>query len=126
VRISVMAFLVDVLNGDTGSMAVLADWVEEFHSEHPEAELYIKRLRQPTTVRLRTMIDIIIKFGPKEERLKINNLLRRAIRSRRRPNSKGTTHAFMKKRWSLTRSWFITDELRKGLGVILSRSGEES
>lgn len=82
---------------------MLADWIEDNNPVHPEAEQYIKRLRRPETLRLRTLLDAGIKLGDKQTRKILSKIVRRALRQR--TWSKGCMLAFLKKAFSLKMDW---------------------
>lgn len=63
---------------------VIADWIEEYKSNHPEAAVYIKRLRTKA-IRIRTVIDVVCKFGNRSERKLFCRIDRIVLRMRHRP-----------------------------------------
>lgn len=70
--------LKDYLEGkNTVGPALIADWIEEVKFDHPEAKVYIKRLRMKK-VYTRTLLDVCVKFGTsrvRKEASKIGRLL---------------------------------------------------
>lgn len=112
-----------ILEGQIFEACVLADYLEDTCNSHPEYARYHKFLKQPGTLRLQTVLDVIIKFGAKKERSTMMKIIRMAKRHKKRPHSKGTLQAFMGKKWSLTRPWFMTNKIKEALGSGVSSIG---
>jgi hypothetical protein len=115
--IDMIETLRDVLAGSRGSCGILADWLAEYCSNHPEFATYHKRLIDPDKLRLQTLIDVIVKFGDKKQRSEVARMIRQMLRDKKRNNSKGTVRAYMKKQWSLRTEWFAVKFLQEKLGV---------
>ncbi len=71
------------LSGSQGDLGIVADWIEDNASSHPEAGVYCRRLRDPESVRIQTIIDVIAKFGTRKERKEICRIQRIALRCRK-------------------------------------------
>ncbi len=94
--------LKEVLKGNRLHARILADWIEEYKSGHREFARYHKMLLNPDTLRLQTLLDVIIKFGPKKQRSLASQILRKVMRSSTRRPSKGCLRALLKKKWSFS------------------------
>lgn len=56
---------------------LMADWIEDNNPTHPEAQLYIDRLRHWKTVKISDLTESVAKFGCKKSRRLIRRLMRR-------------------------------------------------
>jgi hypothetical protein len=112
-----LEILKEVLEGKKPNARILADWIEDNCSSHPEFARYHALLHQPDTLRMQTILDVIVKFGHKKQRSLAMKIIRTAMRSRDRRHNKGTIRAYMKKRWSLTRKWYMTEKISHALGT---------
>ena len=63
---------------------VVADWIEDHKSTHPEANTYMARLRAPR-IRIRTLIDVVCKFGSRSERKLYSRINRIVLKMRHTP-----------------------------------------
>jgi hypothetical protein len=106
-----------ILAGQKDEALILADWLDEHCQGHPELNYYLTKLRDPKKLRMQTLLDCIIKMGPKKQRSLCVKLIRRALRSKDRWSNKGTIRAYAKKRWSLTRPWYLATKLSEYLGT---------
>jgi hypothetical protein len=95
---------IEVLKGNAIYARVMGDHLMDNCQGMPEVDLYIKRLTNEKTLRLQTIVDCVIKFGLPIERRIMSKVYRTVCRSRY-PVSKKTLLAFMKKSWSLNRTW---------------------
>lgn len=68
---------------DELQLKVLADWIEENSSGHPESDVYSRRLRDTTSVRVSTIVDVIAKFGTRQERKEISRIMRLSLKRRK-------------------------------------------
>lgn len=60
---------------------LIADWIED-HSMHlPQAQVYVDWLRNPATVRLKTVVEAVAQFGDKKSRRLIRRKLFRNIKT---------------------------------------------
>lgn len=64
------------LEGEQLILKIVADWIEDNYSGHPEAGTYCRRLRDPQNIRIQTVIDVIAKFGTRKERKEICRIQR--------------------------------------------------
>jgi hypothetical protein len=97
---------------------IIADHLEDNFRQHPEVEVYVKRLRSKEPLRMRTLLDIGCKFGNRRCRKVAAKIGRLVLRHRQRWNSRGATLAWMKKRFSLQSSWPMKDNLRTLLKIV--------
>ena len=77
------------LTGQDAEFLIVADWIEENASGHPEADTYCRRLRDLKNLRVQTVIDVIAKFGTRSERKEICRIQRIALRSRKSGHQQG-------------------------------------
>lgn len=62
-------FIFEMCNGDGVAFNGLQDWfLCDCNSHHPEYHIYRKRMEKPEFLTIQTVIDIITKFGDKEDR----------------------------------------------------------
>lgn len=96
----------EVLKGKTDYARIMGDHLMDNCQGMPEVEVYTHRLtnENPRKLRLQTLIDVVIKFGLPIERRMMSKVYRKVCRVRY-PHSKRTLLAFMKKSWSLNRTW---------------------
>lgn len=73
-----------LVRNDAHLFNVIADWIEEFRMDHKEANVYLKRLRTPG-LRIRSVIDVVCKFGSRGERKLFNRINRIILEMRHRP-----------------------------------------
>ena len=71
-----LPLLLDVLTKDVQHSLIMADYLEENFEGNLELPMYLKRLRQPNKLRLATLIDVVSKYGTKEERWAIVKVMR--------------------------------------------------
>lgn len=114
-----------ILEGRKGEALPMADWLYDTHSEHPEFARYHKLLARPDTLRLQTVVDVVIKFGTKKERSAMTKIIRKIKRAKNRGMSKGVLQAYMGKSWSLQRPWFMAEKIKEALGCGASALGSE-
>lgn len=113
-----LEFIISILEGDEGSSLILADYIEDYFPDHKEAEMYCKRLRDPKTLRLQTVIDCGIKFGDKKTRTELSKTVRKCLdKLHFIAWKKPTTRAYCKKSWSLNRKWRFKQELHEVLNA---------
>jgi len=79
-RDELMKYLEDL---DPTRLLVMADWLEDHCSYRPEVDIYVRRLRQPSSVHLRTLLDVVGKFGTPKERRMIHKDVRSILRALR-------------------------------------------
>jgi hypothetical protein len=65
---------------------VVADWIEEFKRDHPENPVYLERLRSPN-IRVRTIIDVVCKYGNRQERKLFARVNRIVLELRHKPDN---------------------------------------
>ncbi len=63
--------------------SLLADWIEDKNPTHPEASLYVERLREKL-VTMSTLVEAVAKFGDKMSRRLIRRVMRKVFRHSRR------------------------------------------
>jgi hypothetical protein len=68
--------VLSALNSETWQFNIVADWIEDNFSGHPEAGLYCRRLRDAENLRVQTVFDVIGKFGRPNERRRIGRIRR--------------------------------------------------
>ena len=105
----------EILAGQLVSARILADWLEDNCSGHREFAVYHKRLLKPEKLRLQTLLDVILKFGPKKQRSTLAKMVRRLLRDRRRINKKGIPRSFFKNPHFFRISRFVVSNLLEQL-----------
>lgn len=73
-----------VLKGEQVNSSIMADWIEDNRQDYPnkkEMELYLKRLRDPSTLRLSTLLEAVATFGSRLERRKVKRFTTKTLRS---------------------------------------------
>src|SRR5262245_1362405 len=84
-----LSSLDDMVNNPVALLEI-ADWIEENHSSHPESAWYAARLRSNATT-LQNVVDIIAKFGKRQERKAIRKLVKKTFpRKALRRDMRGT------------------------------------
>lgn len=75
-----------LVSKDAKILEVIADWIEDYKSLHPEAGVYLERLRTPR-IRVRTIIDVVCKFGCRRERKLFARVNRIMMEFRHKPDN---------------------------------------
>lgn len=62
-------FIIEICNGDRAAFDVFCDWfLCDAPSYHAEYQVYRKRVEKPELLSIKTILDIIAKFGDKQDR----------------------------------------------------------
>jgi hypothetical protein len=103
---------IEVLKGNFTYARIMGDYLTDVCQDKAGVNVYIHRLsnENPRKLRMQTVIDTVINYGTKIER-KIMSKMYRLVLRKRYPHSKKVTLIFMKKRWSLHRTWSARTEL---------------
>lgn len=73
-----------LMRNEAAIFLIVADWIDEHRQDHPEASTYLKRLRSPG-IRIRTVMDVVCKFGSRTERKLFSRINRILLEMRHRP-----------------------------------------